>query len=685
MEKKKLLIEQSEFSFRVANECVNLTESLKIEENEEAIIIKHVPCTILGKKNLNGRIYPANMMKKSLADARDQIKSRSLLCQAHDHPEGTFVKPIEASHLIIDAYIEDVPNVGPVLFNDWEVLPTSHGKDLAALIERNVSLGTSIRGLGNMSGSVVEGYEFLGTDVVGNPSSGTFTKMFESAKAVKVSREKLDEMMEAKTYEVDEIIVDGEKLDDFLDKAEKADKGEEKKEGEEGMKEDAGFADIRKAAEDIYNRMLNNKEHIDPEGTTLESMAREVADKLGVPVEDAEKELNMALIQLHGASWYDDLVVLTGSDKAENKSTFSQEDLNSETSQQMSEDELIANQPNNTLGESKMINVDISDLPELKQLQKGDDAIAIHQSPDSIERPLEAITAEETPNKGALKAGPNAHVGDEPSPEDIKKVKYQAYDTNNILAREKTKMQERCQELAQMLAVSRQNLAEYAEKYKEAQNIVTSLVEQLSVINKALDNKTPETVKAEYEKQIADLKESNKKEYVARKEKAVKYVQSLMKESTEKFEAVAKDYEGKLAEKDQTIADLNKKLEESADESKLYMAEVEAEKVKMQEAAKEATRAECEKLASKASSMNERLVKESVTLINKALLESSKAQDKLVAEVEAQKGLFEEVTKYFEIACVINDSLSEALTEECEGRCGKRRKESPARRMRGRR
>lgn len=332
-----------------------------------------------------------------------------------------------------------------------------------------------------------------------------------------------------------------------------------------------------------------------------------------------------------------------------------------------------------------MINVDISDLPELKQLQKGDDAIAIHQSPDSIERPLEAITAEETPNKGALKAGPNAHVGDEPSPEDIKKVKYQAYDTNNILAREKTKMQERCQELAQMLAVSRQNLAEYAEKYKEAQNIVTSLVEQLSVINKALDNKTPETVKAEYEKQIADLKESNKKEYVARKEKAVKYVQSLMKESTEKFEAVAKDYEGKLAEKDQTIADLNKKLEESADESKLYMAEVEAEKVKMQEAAKEATRAECEKLASKASSMNERLVKESVTLINKALLESSKAQDKLVAEVEAQKGLFEEVTKYFEIACVINDSLSEALTEECEGRCGKRRKESPARRMRGRR
>lgn len=689
MEKKTLLIEQSDFSFHVEREVEGLKEALEIKEAGNVIIVKHVPCTILGKKNLNGRIYPAPMMRKSLNDARPQIESRSLICQAHDHPEGTYVKPIEASHLVVDAYIEDVPNVGPVLFNDWEILPTSHGRDLAALIEADVSLGTSIRGLGNMNGSVVDGYEFLGTDVVGNPSSGTFTGMFNPAKATKMTRE---EMREA--YENVDIKVNGEDLDKVVNNATKASAAENEDRSEDtnedSMKENTPseiYDEIRKVSEEIYVDLVNGDKFVDPEGSTLKDIALKVADRLEMSPEEVEPQVNMALSQLHGANWYNDLVSLTGSNEKEMNDEFSnQDDLNPVTSE-MSGEELIDNQQiqATTLGESNMATVDLSDLPELKQLQKGGDATAIHQSPDEIDRPLEAITAEETPNKGALKAGPNPTVGEAPSQEDIKKIKYQAYDTNNILARERVKMESRCTELAQMLAESRRNLAEKAEKYNEAQNVVKSLVEQLSVYNTAFGNKTPDEIKGEYEKQIADLKEANAKEYAVRKEKASAYVKSLVTESSEKVKKIAEDYNDKLSMKESEIADLNKKLEEATNETKVAKAEAYADKIRMEEESKEAQKAKYLEAAEKASKLNEKLVETSAKMINIALNESVKAQKELKAEIEKQKELFEKVQSLFDISCAINEALSEAAMKECDGQCAKRRKETPARRMRGHR
>lgn len=60
---------------------------------------------------------------------------------------------------------------------DWEVLDTVEGNNLKALLKAECSLGTSIRGLGDMQGDQVINYELLGVDVVSNPSSGTFTRM----------------------------------------------------------------------------------------------------------------------------------------------------------------------------------------------------------------------------------------------------------------------------------------------------------------------------------------------------------------------------------------------------------------------------------------------------------------------------------------------------------------------------
>ena len=685
MNKKTLLIEQSDFAFHVERECEGLKEALEIKEDGNVIVVKHVPCTVLGKKNLNGRIYPAPMMTKSINDAQPQIKSRSLICQAHDHPDGTYVKPIEASHLVVNAYIENVPNVGPVLFNDWEILPTTHGKDLAALIEANVSLGTSIRGLGNMVGSVVDDYEFLGTDVVGNPSSGTFTGMFESAKACKMTK---SEMREA--YGNSSITVNDEPLEDIVDQAISAAEKDESKGEELDVKVESSDSElydkVRDEAEKVYVDMVNSESFVDPEGTTVDEMSNKVADILSEPEETVKPMVQMAMCQLHGANWYEELVSLTGSRYKEKNGEFSDQEQSVPVTSDVSGEDLIDNQQTaNTLGESNMATVDLSDLPELKNLQKGGEATGVHQAPATIDRPLEAITAEETPNKGALKAGPNDHVGDAPSAEDMKKIKYQAYDTNNILAREKVKMESRCTELAQMLAESRRNLAEKAEKYNEAQKVVTALVEQLTAYTNAFGKKSPEQIKEEYEKQIADLKESNKKEYAVRKEKANAYVKGLMVESSEKVKKIAEDFNAKLEAKDVEIGELNKKLEESVTDMKVAKAEAYADKLRMQEETEKAKKEKYTEAAEKAAKLNEVLISESAKLIHIALSESAKAQDALKKEIEMQKGLFEKVQSMFDISCAINEALSEAAMKECDGQCAKRRKESPARRMRGRR
>lgn len=200
---KMLLIEACEFAPQVtlSNE---LKESIKLAAGKnDTLIIRNVPCTILNRKNLNGRIYSTEVVQQAINEAQDKIKQKQLLSQACEHPEGSFVSPTTASHVVVAAYIkkntrikvesEDI--VQDVLFMDLEILNTQEGKNLRALIEGGCSVGTSIRGLGDLDGDQVVEYDLLGVDFVGNPSSSTFTNMLvnESVKVESADSRKLDE------------------------------------------------------------------------------------------------------------------------------------------------------------------------------------------------------------------------------------------------------------------------------------------------------------------------------------------------------------------------------------------------------------------------------------------------------------------------------------------------------------
>ena len=164
----------------------DLKESLKLSAGKAGtLIVKNLPGTILNRENQNGRIYSTAVLAQAIREAKPLFETKQLLSQACEHPEGSFVSPTTASHVVTNAYIKKNVNVVvdgehgtyDMLFMDIEVLNTEEGKNLRALLEAECSVGTSIRGVGDMEGKYVKNYEFLGIDFVGNPSSSTFTRM----------------------------------------------------------------------------------------------------------------------------------------------------------------------------------------------------------------------------------------------------------------------------------------------------------------------------------------------------------------------------------------------------------------------------------------------------------------------------------------------------------------------------
>ena len=210
---KQLLIESCEIVSKVKLNK-SLKESVKLSQGKNGtLIVRNVPCTILNKRNLNGRIYSTEVMRKAIDDARLAMQTKQLLCQACEHPEQSYCSPTTVSHVVTDAYIKENISVVvdgkrgkyDVLFMDWEVLNTDEGRNLRALLEAECSIGTSIRGLGDLNGDMVESYSILGVDIVGQPSSGTFTRMpiSESAKVSIEDREPLSEGFTVTTTSTD--------------------------------------------------------------------------------------------------------------------------------------------------------------------------------------------------------------------------------------------------------------------------------------------------------------------------------------------------------------------------------------------------------------------------------------------------------------------------------------------------
>jgi hypothetical protein len=145
-----------------------------------------------GLPNANGRIYPRNVLAQAIQDIQEDISSRRVLGE-YDHPPDAKIHLDRVSHLITKLWME-----GDTVFGECEVLEnTTHGRQLKALLESNVNIGISSRGVGDMETTLYEGeeyyqvmpgYTFVTFDIVAEPSvHGSYMSMVESRDNLKAA------------------------------------------------------------------------------------------------------------------------------------------------------------------------------------------------------------------------------------------------------------------------------------------------------------------------------------------------------------------------------------------------------------------------------------------------------------------------------------------------------------------
>lgn len=153
-----------------------------VESAASGALLVTLPVTRLDERNLNERVYSTPIMENAIRSAKTAFENRELLSSANEHPtETAYVTPGDASHIVVDAWVQD-----GLLYNRWEILETTNGNNLKALIKAEASFGVSIRGLGSVDsvGNILDDYEYLGTDCVADPSARLRVK----AEVVKESR-----------------------------------------------------------------------------------------------------------------------------------------------------------------------------------------------------------------------------------------------------------------------------------------------------------------------------------------------------------------------------------------------------------------------------------------------------------------------------------------------------------------
>ena len=123
------------------------------------------------KKNRNGRIYPMPVMEKAVDKYVGDQVSKGRAVGELNHPAGPTVNLDKVSHKITDLHFEGTDVVGKAT-----ILDTPMGNIVKGLLDGEVGLGVSTRGMGsleNRGGAMVVKDDFLlnAVDIVQDPSA----------------------------------------------------------------------------------------------------------------------------------------------------------------------------------------------------------------------------------------------------------------------------------------------------------------------------------------------------------------------------------------------------------------------------------------------------------------------------------------------------------------------------------
>lgn len=122
------------------------------------------------KENGNGRIYDRKILEREVSKYMDSVRDNRALGEL-DHPDSSVINLKNVSHIMTDCWWDDDKVMGKL-----RILNTPSGQILRSLVESNVKLGISSRGLGSThtkNGKIIveDDFQLICFDMVSEPST----------------------------------------------------------------------------------------------------------------------------------------------------------------------------------------------------------------------------------------------------------------------------------------------------------------------------------------------------------------------------------------------------------------------------------------------------------------------------------------------------------------------------------
>lgn len=185
---QQLLIETQAFKCNP----IQLTEGIKSPAGNP--IVEGI-LTTAELKNGNGRYYSKQLWEGEMQKYSDFVKKNNSLGEL-DHSDSQVVNLKNVSHIIREYWWDGDHVMGRI-----EILPTPSGNIVKSLIENNVTVGISSRGVGELEqrGGIMEvtSFNLICFDFVSNPSNpGSYMKVVnESKQPIKTNYSKINEII----------------------------------------------------------------------------------------------------------------------------------------------------------------------------------------------------------------------------------------------------------------------------------------------------------------------------------------------------------------------------------------------------------------------------------------------------------------------------------------------------------
>lgn len=156
--------------------------------------------------NQNGRIYPRTVLAQEVENYQKFIRENRALGEL-DHPSTSVVELKNVSHIIREAKMDG----NGVVWGAIEVLDTPGGRILKSLVEANVTIGISSRGVGstkNENGRAIvqDDFQLICWDVVSEPSTPNAFIMKEAREVTSTELQQLRAERFTRDVRIDRIL-----------------------------------------------------------------------------------------------------------------------------------------------------------------------------------------------------------------------------------------------------------------------------------------------------------------------------------------------------------------------------------------------------------------------------------------------------------------------------------------------